>query len=96
MVYKFGLENRLIEQSPTSVVKVPKPQRGERIMPLTAEEVEHVADESSHWASLVRFMADSGARPAEAIALEWRHVDLESATVELASKNSKTELSWRT
>ena len=42
------------------------------------------------------FMADSGARPAEAIALEWRHVDLESATVELASKNSRLEFSWRT
>jgi integrase len=32
---------------------------------------------------MIIFMADSGARPAEAVALEWRHVDLERRTAEL-------------
>jgi len=43
---------------------------------------------------LVVFMADSGARPAEVVALEWRHVDLDAGTVELPG--SKTDLAWRT
>jgi integrase len=45
-------------------------------------------------APLVIFMADTGARPAEAVAVEWRHVDLEARTVELPG--SKTNLAWRT
>jgi integrase len=28
-------------------------------------------------------MADTGARPAEAVAVEWRHVDLDAGTAEL-------------
>lgn len=46
------------------------------------------------WGALVLFMADSGARPAEALAVEWKHVDLERGTVELPG--AKTELAWRT
>src|SRR6185312_9400871 len=42
----------------------------------------------------VVFMADTGARPSEAIAVEWRHVDLDAATVELPGV--KTDLAWRT
>ena len=94
MVYRFGLENNLVTRNPTVAVKVSKPQRGEKILPLTIEEVDLVADEASHWAPLVRFMADSGARPSEAVAVEWRHVDLDAGTVELPG--AKTEQAWRT
>ena len=46
------------------------------------------------WGPMIVFMADSGARPAEAVALEWRHVDLERRTAELPGL--KTEGAWRT
>jgi len=75
-------------------VSAPKPVRGERILPLSIAEVDQVAEECSAWGPLVVFMADTGARPAEAVAVEWRHVDLEARTVELPG--SKTELAWRT
>ena len=63
-------------------------------MPLSVAEVDRVAEECGRWAPLVVFMADSGARPAEALALEWRHVNLDRGTVELPG--AKTELAWRT
>lgn len=94
MVYRFGVENRLIPGNPTVVVKVPKPARGERILPFALAEVDLVAEECGRWGALVRFMADSGARPAEALALEHRHVHLDARTVELPGL--KTDLSWRT
>jgi integrase len=39
-------------------------------------------------------MTDTGARPSEAVAVEWRHIDLDAATVELPG--FKTDLAWRT
>jgi integrase len=94
MVYRFGVDNRLVDVNPAQRVKVPRPVRGERIMPLTIAEVDAVAEECGRWGPLVLFMADTGARPAEAVAVEWRHVDLDRATVELPGQ--KTELAWRT
>jgi integrase len=41
-----------------------------------------------------RWVADVGARPGEALALEWRHVDLDNAVVELLGV--KTDIAWRT
>jgi integrase len=96
MVYRFGIDNHLVDTNPTRLVKVPKPVRGERILPLTIPEVDRVAEECGRWGNLVVFMADSGARPSEARMLEHKHVDLDAGTVELASKHAKTELSWRT
>ena len=93
MVYRFGLANRLVTRSPAAAVRVRKPVRGERILPLTLDEVDLVASECGRWWPLVVFMADSGARPAEACAIEWRHIDLDQATVELPG--AKTELAWR-
>jgi integrase len=94
MVYRFGVENHLVDQNPALKVKVAKPIRGEKILPLSIDEVDRVAAECGRWGPLVAFMADSGARPGETIRLEWRHVDLDSATVELPG--FKTDLAWRT
>jgi len=94
MVYRFGVENRLVDENPTRLVKVTKPIRGERIMPFSIGEVDQVAEECRRWGPLVLFMADSGARPAEALALEHKHVDLDAGTVELPGM--KTDLAWRT
>ena len=99
MVFRFGVRNKLVDENPAREVSVPKPIRGERIMPLSIDEVDKVASECSWWAPLVLFMADSGARPAEALGLEWRSVDLDAGTVELASPRKvrgKTTLAWRT
>jgi site-specific recombinase XerD len=93
MVYGFGVANHLLDVNPARQVRVPAPIRGERILPFeTWEEVETVADECGRWGPLVIFMADTGARPAEAVAVEHRHVH--GARVELPGH--KTELAWRT
>ena len=94
MVYRFGMDNHLVDTNPASVVRTHQPVRSERMLPLTIAEVDRVAEESGKWGALVVFMADTGARPGEALAVEWRHVDLDAGTVELPG--AKTELSWRT
>lgn len=94
MVYRFGLANRLVDKNPAVAVKTSQPVRGERILPLSIEEIDRVAGEAGRWGPMIVFMADSGARPAEAVALEWRHVDLERRTAELPGL--KTEGAWRT
>lgn len=94
MVYRFGLANRLVDKNPAVAVKTSQPVRGERILPLSIEEIDRVAGEVGRWGPMIVFMADSGARPAEAVALEWRHVDLERRTAELPGL--KTEGAWRT
>jgi len=95
MIYTWAQAAKLVDANPARHVAAPKPMRGERIMPFeTWTEVEVVADQCGRWAPLVIFMADTGARPAEAIAVEWRHVDLDPGTVELPG--AKTDLAWRT
>jgi integrase len=83
LVYSFGVEARLVKADPAKRMRAPKPIRGEKILPLTLDEVDQVAGKCGRWGPLVAFMADTGARPAEAIAVEWRHVDLDARTVEL-------------
>jgi integrase len=93
-VYRWGIDAHLVDRNPAQLVAAPKPVRGERIAPFTLAEVDAVAAECGRWGPLVVFMADSGARPAEALRVEWRHVDLGAGTVELPG--AKTELAWRT
>lgn len=93
-VYAFGVDAGLVDHDPAKKAKAPKPVRGEKILPLTIAEVDRVAEECGRWAALVLFMADSGARPTEALAVEWKHVDLDRGTVELPG--AKTELACRT
>jgi hypothetical protein len=45
-VYSFGVENRLVTVDPAKKVKAPKPIRGEKILPLTIEEIDRAADEA--------------------------------------------------
>jgi hypothetical protein len=93
MVHRFGVENRLVTKNPALAVKAPMQRRSERMLPFESwAEVEAVAEECGGWGPLVIFMADTGARPAEALRLEHRHVH--PPTVELPG--SKTEGSWRT
>jgi len=93
MVYAWGVDAGLVDRNPATKVKAPKPVRGEKILPFESwAEVEAVAEECGRWGPLVIFMADTGARPAEAVAVEHRHVD--GATVELPG--TKTEAAWRT
>lgn len=93
-VYRFGNDAGLVNVDPTKGARAPRPVRGEKILPLTVEEVDRVATECGRWGPLVLFMADTGARPAEAVAVDWRHVNLTAGTVELPG--AKTELAWRT
>jgi integrase len=92
-VYRFGIRAKLVDANPAREVRVSRPVRGERIIPFESwAEVELVAEECGRWGPLVVFMADSGARPAEALAVEHRHVD--GSVVELPG--TKTEQAWRT
>jgi integrase len=93
-IYKWAIDAQLVDRNPAKIVSAPKPVRGEKIMPLSLPEVDIVAKECGRWGALVTFMADTGARPSEAIAVEWRHVDLKAGTVELPGV--KTDLAWRT
>ncbi len=94
-VYAFGVDAGLVRSDPARKVRAPKPIRGESILPFESwVEVERVAEECGRWGPLVIFAADSGARPAELLALEWRHVDLDVGTVELPGR--KTDSAWRT
>jgi integrase len=95
MVYSFGVDAGLVRDNPARKVDAPAPVRGERILPFESwAEVERVAEECGRWAPLVTFMADTGARPAEAVGVEHRHVDLAAGTVELPG--AKTDAAWRT
>jgi len=92
MTYRFGVDNRLVASNPAKLLKVQMPRRSERMLPFESwEEVDAVAAEAGRW-PLVVFMADSGARPGEAIRLKHRHVH--GATVELPG--TKTSGAWRT
>jgi len=93
MVYGFGVDAGLVDRNPATKLKAPAPVRSEKITPFESwAEVERVAEECGRWAPLVLFMADTGARPAEAAGLEHRHVD--GSVVELPGR--KTEHAWRT
>jgi integrase len=93
MVYAFGMDENLVDRDPARKLKAPAQVRSEKILPFESwAEVERVAEECGRWGPLVIFMADTGARPAEAVGLEHRHVD--GSVVELPG--SKTEHAWRT
>jgi integrase len=93
MVYRFGVANRLVRSNPATLVKIPMPRRSERMLPFEDwAEVDAAAAEAGRWGPLIMFMADTGARPGEAISLEHRHVH--GAHVELPG--TKTSGAWRT
>jgi integrase len=93
MVYRFGVDAGLVRTNPATAAKAPMQRRSERMLPFESwAEVEAVADECGRWAPLVVFLADTGARPGEAVRVEHRHVH--APTVELPG--SKTAGSWRT
>ena len=93
MVYTFGVDAQLVDRNPAAKLKAPAPVRSDRITQFESwAEVERVAEECGRWGPLVMFMADTGARPAEAVALELRNVD--GSVVELPGR--KTEHAWRT
>jgi integrase len=86
----------LIVRNPASAVKPPK-VRPRRQQFLTADQVETFAeacDEQQHGAgAVVYFLAWSGLRWGEAVALRWENVDVERRRVEV--KASATEVSGR-
>ena len=93
MVYRWGVDAGLVGDNPAANVKAPKPIRGENIRPFESwAEIEVVAEECGRWGPLVVFMVDTGARPAEAVAVEHRHVH--GSAVELPGR--KTAGAWRT
>jgi integrase len=93
MVYAFGVDQNIVRVNPTRKLKAPAPAKSARILPFESwAEVEAVAAEAGRWAPLIIFMADTGARPAEAVSIEHRHVD--GGVVELPG--TKTDRSHRT
>jgi len=64
MVYRFGVENRLVDENPSRRVQTRQPTRSKRMLPLTIHEVDRVAEGSGRWGPLVIFMADTAPAPA--------------------------------
>lgn len=69
----------------------PAPKR-EEIRPLTRGEVERLAVELGVYGPLVRFAAETGLRPSEWIALEWRDVDRGAGVVVVERSHAKGRL----
>lgn len=93
MVYGFGVDAGLVDHNPASKLKAPMQRRSERMLPFESwAEVDAVAAQCGRWAPLVVFLADTGARPAEAVNVEHKH--LHGSTVELPG--TKTAGAWRT
>ena len=59
MVYRFGIENHLVDTNPARVVRTHQPVRSERMLPLTIAEVDRVAEESGKWGPLVVHRTDA-------------------------------------
>lgn len=88
-VYRWGVSTGRVADNPMLGVRVAKPKRGRNQAPFDDwSQVDQVAAEAGRWGSMIRFMVDSGARPGEVVALEWRHVDLEGGLVMLPGAKS--------
>ena len=75
-VYNFGERAGLVDTNPARLVRTRLPDQGENIVAFEDwAEVERVAEECGRYGPMVILMADCGARPAEIIALEHRHVE---------------------
>ena len=76
-VYNFGVRAKLVDENPARLVRTRQPDRGENVVVFDSwDEVERVAEECGpRWQPMVVMMADTGARPAEIIGLEHRHVE---------------------
>ena len=70
-----------IDRNPAKLAGVnPQPKRRE-ITPFTREEIDALAVELGPWGPLAVFASETGLRPSEWIALEWRDVDRGEAVV---------------
>jgi integrase len=88
-VYRWGVDTGRLAENPMLGVRAAKPKRGRNQSPFDDwAQVDRVAAEAGRWGALIRFMVDSGARPGEVVALEWRHVDLKSGLVMLPGAKS--------
>jgi integrase len=88
-VYRWGVDTGRVAENPMLAVRVAKPKRGRNQAPFDDwAQVDLVASEAGRWAAMIRFMVDSGARPGEVVALEWRHVDLAAGLVMLPGAKS--------
>lgn len=74
---KQAVKWRILASNPADAVELPKGQRIEQ-QALTAEQVAAFlrAVEGSPWKALYHLLLNTGLRPGEAFALQWRHVDL--------------------
>jgi integrase len=88
-VYRWANATGRISDNPMVALRVAKPKRGRNQAPFEDwSQVELVAAEAGRWGALIRFMVDSGARPGEVRALEWRHVDMDAGLVMLPGAKS--------
>jgi integrase len=79
-LFATALEEGLIRMNPTVGVRVPRPEvieeDGEQVKALTEQELRALLDGlPPQWRLLHEFLAHTGLRIGEALALQWKHVD---------------------
>lgn len=85
-VFDFAIENRILDYNPVSYVQIPKDAPKKERRALTEDEQRWIID-TPHRAQLpAMLMMLSGLRLSECLALQWRDIDLERATINVHQK----------
>lgn len=78
---KLAVESELIGRNPVKGVSLPRLKHSERSY-LTAEEVEEIAEAAGHYKSFIYFLAYTGCRFGEAVALTYEQINGNRITID--------------
>ena len=84
LALKHAVEKGILQVNVTDAVKPPRLESTELEVP-SLEEVQHILElaDSTPYGSVLRFTVSTGCRRGEALALEWRHLDLENGSASI-------------
>jgi integrase len=91
-IFKRAVEWKIIKENPVSHVKRPKIIQQKEIQVYSEEEVTQLLsaleNELTHWRIMVVLALTTGMRRGELLALEWKHVDLDSGIIQVKQSMS--------
>lgn len=92
-VFTRAVEWKIIKTNPVGEIKRPKISYKE-ILVYNEEEVRQLficlEDEAIHWRMMITLALTTGLRRGELVALEWKHIDLETGTIEVKQNISSS------